>query len=246
MAAEPLGYLPMLEIEQKYRVPALAPLAARLDTMPYSSRREYGMIDRYYLAPDRDFHQIGETLRLRMEQGSFDITYKGPKLTGPMKTRRELRVPLAGDHRSVLEMGEMLAALGYKVLCDVQKSRNLYVLEMIPYAVCVCLDTLPGIGMFVEVEVVCKAQDREQGESLVQSVAAQLGLVEPEPRSYLELFLMSKAPATSACDGPASIVANDGHFCPRCRAYPPALLQVNPPRCSVCKSVVNCPNGLTV
>lgn len=187
----------MLEIEQKYRVDALSPLAKRLDAMPWSNRREYGMIDRYYLAPDRDFSQTGETLRLRMERGEFDLTYKGPKLDGPMKTRRELRVPLAGGHQSILVMGELLATLGYKVLCDVPKSRNLYVLEMLPYNVVVCLDTLPGLGMFVEVEVVCKAEHKAEGEALVQSVAESLGLTNPEPRSYLEIFLESKACTTS-------------------------------------------------
>jgi adenylate cyclase class IV len=55
--------------------------------------------------------------------------------------------------------------------------------------VTVCLDTIEGIGSFVELEQL--AEESMAGEVSVRlaNLAEELGLLEPEPRSYLGLVL---------------------------------------------------------
>src|SRR5262245_65528347 len=88
----------MLEIEQRYAKVDEADLRARLAGAGARPVGEHAEADHYFNAPDRDFVQTGEAFRLRRTGASNVLTYKGPRLTGGVKVRPEIEVPLAdGD-----------------------------------------------------------------------------------------------------------------------------------------------------
>lgn len=106
--------------------------------------------DTYYQAPTRDFERTDEALRIRWQTGgSADrtvVTYKGPRLDSAAKTREE--VETAVDDGAA--MGSILEALGCEPVVTVVKERVKYRVDQLS----VSLDTVEGLGEFVEIEAV--------------------------------------------------------------------------------------------
>src|SRR2546423_10558721 len=84
----------MLEIEMKFPVADFAPVQAKLLEWQARPADVLHEADHYYNAPDRDFAQTDEALRLRRIGAANIVTYKGPKQPGPAKTRTEIEVGL--------------------------------------------------------------------------------------------------------------------------------------------------------
>jgi adenylate cyclase, class 2 len=180
----------MLEIELKFRNPHRAAVEAglaRLGATPMKTRNES---DRYFNAPDRDFRETDEVFRLRCVGEIGTLTYKGPKRAGAAKTREEHEANLAEG--GIESMDRMLRALGYRPTAIVAKRRSIHALPCAGFDIHVCLDTLDGIGEFVEIEIVAEERDLAAAERAVLAVAADLGLTEPEPRAYLRMVLDAK------------------------------------------------------
>src|SRR5438046_2583453 len=86
----------MLEVEMKFAVEDFTPLTRRLWEWHAFADAEHQEADHYFNAPDRDFAQTDEALRVR-RSGSYNcVTYKGPKLEAQTKTRTEIEVPFSG------------------------------------------------------------------------------------------------------------------------------------------------------
>ncbi len=122
----------ILEVEQKFflDLPESHWLAWRCSKSIGS--RPIEQIDRYFNHPARDFGVTDEALRLRSVNGQNWITYKGPKLDQTTKTRRELELPLADGEEWPHEYGELLAALGFRAVREVHKTRRpgqLFIME---------------------------------------------------------------------------------------------------------------------
>ncbi|MGL4369358.1 MAG: class IV adenylate cyclase [Spirochaetota bacterium] len=141
-------------------------------------------IDYYYNHPSRDFKTTHEALRLRVENGQCRITYKGPKLEGPVKTRFEAETGIE-DYNT---MKSVLEHLGFCYAGTVEKTRRIFDLDSFT----VCLDSVKGIGDFIEIEKI--GEEKTETERALVLFAASLGVTEYEKRSYLGMVLGSDEP----------------------------------------------------
>ncbi len=178
----------MLEVEVKIRLDQAQLLALReqLHRSADGPPALHHQKDIYFSHPDRDFKARDEALRLRVDEG-LAITWKGPKLDPPLKTREEIEFGLETDVQTATRL---LTALGYAEVATVSKDREQWSLQS-PHTASVCLDQVERIGSFVEVEVT--AHDPESGRSRLQSVLRSLGLDQHTfiQTSYLGLLAQS-------------------------------------------------------
>lgn len=185
----------MIEVELKYPVPDWERLRGRLQQHGAQSRGVHQEVDDYFNAPDRDFAATGEALRIRTIDEAACLTYKGPKRATVAKTRQEIEVPLLPGLTS-LELGRsFLLALGYRPVATVRKTREVYTLEQAGHAVNICLDTVEGLGGFVELEVLADDTTLAGAEQVILNLAREWELPPPEPRSYLRMWLEHQAQA---------------------------------------------------
>ena len=140
---------------------------------------EHDQVDEYFNHPCRDFAVTDEALRLRMDSRGR-ITYKGPKIDRFTKTREEIEL----DVEDLDKMALILVRLGFRRVAKVSKRRKEYLID----GVTVCLDSVEGLGDFVELEV--QGEDAEEGRSRIERLRDELGLVGSERRSYLEMLIM--------------------------------------------------------
>ncbi len=178
----------MLEVEQKFRVNDHAPIRAALAGMGATGGDERPESDQYFNAPDRDFAATGEAFRLRRSGESNILTYKGPKQAGPVKTRQEVELTIASGDLAARQATTLLTGLGYRPVAVVEKLRASYAVST-HGPMTVCLDTVRGVGSFVEVEMLADESSADAARQAVQKLAAALGLTELEPRSYLRMLL---------------------------------------------------------
>jgi len=139
-------------------------------------------IDVYLSHPTRDFGKTDEALRIRKETNADSLTYKGPKIDKDTKSREELKVN-APDPDTLLTIFQRL---GFKESGRVEKLRTMYSIQ----GVTVCLDSVSGLGDFVESEY--EGTDLESGKEAIFALMHELGLRGNERRSYLELLLDKK------------------------------------------------------
>jgi adenylate cyclase, class 2 len=181
----------MLEAEVKLKLDdeARNRLTERLEARGARLLGESRQCDEYYAHPGRDFSQTDEALRLREVDGALRITYKGPKLDPPRKTREEIEFTLCTD-RDVA--ARLLARLGFDAVSCVRKRRKEFRLPDGPDTL-VCIDHVDGLGWFCEIEV--EAETVEEGRERLTARLAELALADLEPiaQSYLELLLARPA-----------------------------------------------------
>jgi pantoate--beta-alanine ligase len=83
--------------------------------------------------------------------------------------------------------------LGYRPVAVVTKRRASYELTRDGFATTVCLDDVEQIGRFAEVEILAPQEKAAEATAALSAVAAELGLRDVEPRSYLSLVLQKSA-----------------------------------------------------
>ena len=172
-----------MEIEVKVPVKDLKALEQRLKRL---GARDFGTSyqrDVYFAHPGRDFAVTDEALRLRVDNDLSLITYKGPKIDADTKTREELEVSVS----SVEVMTQVLERLGFRPVLMVSKKRVVLGLR----GLSVCLDTVEGLGDFVEFEY--DDEDLAEGKRRIEELMGELHLKGNERRSYLELLLERQA-----------------------------------------------------
>lgn len=179
----------MLEVEVKYRVPDPAGVVGRLLTLGATRAGEEAEADHYFNAPDRDFRRTDEAFRLRRVGVSNRFTYKGPKRDTATKTRTEIELPVAEGGAGAATAERLVGALGYRPVAVVRKTRTTYELGRGGFTAVVCVDVVERVGTFMEVEVVCDEANFAAAKDVVLGLAADLGLTEPERRSYLGMLL---------------------------------------------------------
>src|SRR5690348_13935461 len=139
----------MLEVEVKYRIADRDRLIARLQELGAEAFEERTDEDFYYNAPDRDFKQTDEAVRLRRIGIANRLTYKGPKRDAATKTRTEIEVPLGDGDEIAADMGRLLTNLRYRPVAVVSKRRAVYHLTRGGFAVEACVDDVDRVGAFV-------------------------------------------------------------------------------------------------
>ena len=178
------------EVEVKFRGADHVALASRLAEMGAEAGPENDQEDVYLAHPARDFVQTNEALRLRREGGENRVTYKGPRLGGPTKTREEVEVTLASGHEALERMTQVFEILGFRTIATVRKTRQTFHLSYRDHDVAIGLDRAEGLGSFAEVETLAAGPDAlPAAQEAVLDLARDLGLVEVEPRSYLRMVL---------------------------------------------------------
>lgn len=169
----------MMELEVKVPCEDLADLERRLRDMGASHVQDLDQVDLYFSHPGRDFGSTDEALRLRRENERTFITYKGPKLDKDTKLREEIELGVDDLDR----MSLILERLSFRPVIRIAKQRTVYGLQGIHF----CLDRLPGLGDFVEME--WQGDDLEAGKKKIMELKEKLKLVGNERRSYLELLM---------------------------------------------------------
>lgn len=141
--------------------------------------------DIYYNAPDRNFAETDEALRIRTEtaeETETRLTYKGPLIEQESKTRSEAETAVADPSA----MRSILDGLGYEPAAKVRKERERFTVD----GCTVTLDAVDGLGEFVEAELdvddsIDAARDRL--ESVLESL--DLDPSEQIRTSYLGLLI---------------------------------------------------------
>ena len=202
----------MYEVEQKYRVADRDVLEARLVGLAARFRDPVEQVDRYFAHPCRDFAKTDEALRLRRVGDDVAVTWKGPRIDSAVKTRRELELGLAevppvpggprGGLATLARWTELLEAVGFRRVMEVAKRRRTARVPWRGSEVEAALDTVAGLGEFVELELQASPGEWPQASACIESLARELGCGEPERRSYLELVLARCAAAPAGSSGP--------------------------------------------
>jgi adenylate cyclase class 2 len=174
----------MYEIEVKLKLNGYIDIEDRLRNIGAEFIRVVRQEDYYFQHPCRDFKERDEALRLRIEDYSIRLGYKGPKLSRTMKIREELEVGL--DDGEVLK--KILDRLGFKLVAVIRKIRRIYKYgEFL-----ISLDEVDGLGKFIEIE------GETSSETLIKDMEEDIGLLvrklglkleESVLKSYLELYL---------------------------------------------------------
>ena len=176
-----------VEIEVKVAVSNLESVKQMLIRMGGELIKKVKQVDIYFTHPCRDFAITDEALRLRLEEDSATLTYKGPKIGLVGKSRIEIGVRVSNSKALI----DILKALGFKPVFNVVKLREVYVLKN-RYKV--SLDDVEDLGFFVEVELIGSYERVREAETELLNLLKSLGIESPRPirKSYLELLLAKK------------------------------------------------------
>jgi len=170
----------MIEIEVKVKADLKA-VEKRLLQEGADFVNEERQIDSYYNAPDRNFAQTDEALRLRSVGRKNMLTYKGPRLDTASKSRKEVTLSVSRKRTE-----ELLSSLGFSKFGQVTKLRRNYELGDL----LVSLDDVENLGTFMESEALAEEKDLEFHEKMVIELLEKLGVSEGDiiRDSYLELI----------------------------------------------------------
>lgn len=134
------------EIEAKIKVPGLEPVAARLKELGAEFLHEIRQTDTYFMNKLLRDNDCG--LRIRQEFSSVGqtamITFKGARTESQYKSRPEYETSVGSGET----MEKIIESLGLTQRIQVEKKRAVWQLGPCQ----VCLDELPRLGSFVEVE----------------------------------------------------------------------------------------------
>jgi adenylate cyclase class 2 len=139
-----------IEIEAKIKVESLEPTAGKLREAGAEFKCQLVQTDTYFNDAENKLTSSGIGLRLRRqisdETDKVILTCKGPKKKAMFKSRREIEVELSPEGFS--SMVELLGMLGFDKILVFEKRRKVWRLDGCD----VCLDEIPMLGSFVEVE----------------------------------------------------------------------------------------------
>jgi adenylate cyclase, class 2 len=185
------------EVELKFAVGDRSSLVLDLLRLGAIAAGESEQSDTYFAHPCRDFVQSNEAFRLRTVDGQHCLTYKGPVVDRTIKTRKEIEIPCGNGADSGTQWRSLIEALGFHPVREVRKHRRRFTLVRNGRHFEFCLDRVPPLGDFAEIETLVETGDRDTARELVWSLAHELGLSTAEPRSYLELLLLQDRTANS-------------------------------------------------
>jgi len=155
-----------IEIEAKIKVESLAEIAVRLESLGAKLGHDLSQADTYFDDAAQTLFSSDCGLRLRKqvtgEAQQLLLTYKGPRQKGAFKSRPEIEIEVSDFEPAI----ELLNALGYKKALVFEKRRQVWRLG----DCVVCLDELPLLGSFIEIEA--------SSEQIVAETVGKLQLAE--------------------------------------------------------------------
>ncbi|GHD23178.1 hypothetical protein GCM10007147_18020 [Nocardiopsis kunsanensis] len=160
----------LVEIERKRALDTRSAelLLARLGELGFTATRPAREVDTYYSRPDVDFMETVECLRVRQGPVRCEITYKPASDQSTHSAdgtiaKQETNVALADPDQGG-PAHQFLGALGMVLLAEVDKSRVSY-RHPDDAELAVVVDTVAGLGTFVETEVL---SSRSHTQALAQ------------------------------------------------------------------------------
>lgn len=190
----------MIEVEVKLKIDSAESIEKKLIELGFKKGQTLQEIDYYYNGVDRDFRASGEALRLRLVEsldGSavvadrpgeplIQMTYKGPKLDNVSMSRVEHQVNIDNFET----MLSILSSLGYKPVELVIKLRR----ELFSEEICACVDTVDGLGDYLELEIMADEESqRENALDKISVVLKQLGYSISDTTTTSYLSMLEKA-----------------------------------------------------
>jgi adenylate cyclase class 2 len=177
------------EVEAKARVNDLEELARKVERIGGKFVKEVTQEDLYFRHPFRDLKERDEALRLRKEGENYTLTFKGRRVGSGAKIREELEVKVS-DYRKMIKL---LERLEFEKSFIIRKRRKEFILDNIVIA----LDSVKGLGEFVEMEGIVAEKGKEAELSRMKNLktelfnlADRLGISREQltTKSYLELL----------------------------------------------------------
>ncbi|MFK7770026.1 MAG: class IV adenylate cyclase [Mariniblastus sp.] len=182
----------MIEIEFKFPVDSLAAVREQCLQIGAISSGTSQQSDEYINDPLRDFAKQDKALRIRDDNGSPCLTFKGPNLDPAAKIRQEVEMPLV-DNAAAEQIKEVFLGIGFYSVAKVVKQRETLELNWQDTVVHVCLDDVEEVGGFVELELVVQDDGNvDEAKNRLNSLADELGLSGSIRTSYLELLLKNR------------------------------------------------------
>lgn len=181
--------MPAYEVEAKYPLSDPAQMRRQLTELGAVLVSPLAQCDTYFAHPVRDFSRTDEAFRLRSVGEHNALTYKGPLVDRQTKTREEIEIPIEPGADAARQMAEMLRSLGFRAVRSVEKTRQPFHLSWQGREFELALDTVAGLGEFLEIETQADAAEWESARDILLALAGKLGLRESERRSYLQLLL---------------------------------------------------------
>ena len=152
------------EIEAKIKVAALEPIADKLKQLGANFLHDVQQVDTHFMDAASQLRKSDCALRIRQQvigdESSALMTFKGPRSDSKFKARPEYETGVANAETAQT----IFESLGYRKAIIVEKKRSMWSLDGCE----VCLDELPHLGCFVEVEGPC--------EEVITGVLEKLGL----------------------------------------------------------------------
>jgi adenylate cyclase class 2 len=166
-----------LENESKHRVPDGSALLRALAALGFGADPGVDhQVDEYYDNPDGSLGTGDVVCRVRVHDGRAEAGFKGPRRwhDDGSHTRIEVELPIP----DVDAVRAALARQGLVPVWRLEKRRRRF--RRAPGTLVVCLDELPGLGLFVELE---------GPVAEIAAVRASLGgaIGAAEPRNYHEI-----------------------------------------------------------
>lgn len=124
---------------------------------------------------------------------NIEITFKGPKLSFDIKSRREMTLKL--DLDSVEEVQHFFNSLGFNPIGIVNKNRKIWEICRGILKYTVTFDDVKHLGNFIEIETIVLSDQQENAEIGVKKLLNAIfgkenaSKIKPIQESYLELLL---------------------------------------------------------
>lgn len=182
-----------IEIKAKYTNCSQKELEEYLTAHHYVRHHRIIQEDLYYNHPTRNFRITDEALRIRtegQEDGSSTccITYKGANRSHTGQNRSEIETTIADSVKAC----QILEALGFTPVARVHKDRT----EFRKNNITICLDTLDGLGTYIEIEklisdALTNEPETNSTEMELLQILHEIDFIHPqiETATYLELVL---------------------------------------------------------
>lgn len=176
-----------MEMEIKARAPK--GVESRIRKLGASFKGVLRQRDIYFNHPCRDFGITDEAVRIRYEDGRIYMGYKGPKIGKTGKIREEVEFAIEDGKKAE----RLLEKAGFVRYGEVSKTRSIYSLG----SVNICVDSVKGLGSFVEVEIV--GEYASDSIRALEDIQKELGLKSIR-ESYLEMLMHQKYISSSGSD----------------------------------------------
>lgn len=164
-----------MEIEIRAVIADPEPIKRRLVELGFIFESEWEQIDIMLDKPDAELFRSGRKIRIRIEPGHTELTYKGTS-SGDLTASRRLEFNLPIPEEQVEQYKAFFEALGYPECFRIPKKRQKYRRG----SLIATIDRWPIIGWVMEIE-----GSEEEAREVAQAVAPDVTFANPRLKDLL-------------------------------------------------------------